>query len=262
MMALKNNFFLSFIKHCFASFKRRFQASLTSERLLYKSEVSKLKKEGIFVKDEIFISKSKCNELRNKIDNHIASGEANLWQDDLKSDNRFYFAENLDSSFKELFENEYIRGVLKGYTGFKNPKGLLLAARLDYKNGNIGSGGGWHRDSPFSHQFKAVCYLSNVDEKSGPFQIFKKTHLILNIFKLFVMSSFKLDQYRYANKEAENFKKATGSSPTSFLGDEGKLAFIDTKALHRGKPIASGSRYVIFWYFWENSIPKHFEKYR
>ena len=182
--------------------------------------------------------------------------------DYLKSDNRFYFAENLDSSFKELFENEYIRGVLKGYTGFKNPKGLLLAARLDFKNGNIGSGGGWHRDSPFSHQFKAVCYLSNVDEKSGPFQIFKKTHLILNIFKLFVMNFFKLDKYRYTNKEAENFKKATGSLPTSFLGDEGKLAFIDTKALHRGKPIAAGSRYVIFWYFWENNIPNHFEKYR
>lgn len=262
MNGFKNNLFLSFAKHCFSWFKWRFQSLLTPERYLYRSEVSKLTKKGIFIDDKIFISKSKCNELRNIIDKHIASGKANLWQDDLKSDNRIYFAENLDPSFKELFENEYIRGVLKGYTGFKNPKGLLLAARLDFKNANLGSGGGWHRDSPFSHQFKAICYLSDVDEKSGPFQIFERTHSILSIFKLFTMSFFKLDQYRYTDQEIENFKKAIGVSPKPFLGSEGKLAFLDTKALHQGKPITAGSRYVIFWYFWESSIPNHFEKYR
>ena len=63
---------------------------------------------------------------------------------------------------------------------------MVLAARLDYKPNNKGSGDGWHMDSPFSNQFKAMCYLSDVRSVNGPFQILKGSHKTISALKALI----------------------------------------------------------------------------
>ena len=51
-----------------------------------------------------------------------------------------------------------------------------MANKLIYKKGNLGSGGGWHRDTFFKKQLKFIIYLSDVGEKNG--ELFYKLNMI------------------------------------------------------------------------------------
>lgn len=207
-----------------------------------------------------FYSPEECEQLRDKIDRLIEDENVNTWVDDTGSDHRIYFANDLDEEFDKFYSNQKIRNVLASYTGTTKPQGMLLAARIDAKAGNLGSGGGWHRDSPISHQFKAVCYLSNVNEENGPFQFIRGSHKKLDVIRSYFSGIFSAGQYRFSEDEVSHYLKHTGRKITNFVAPEGTLAFADTKGIHRGKPIKNGSRYVLFCYFWHNGIPQHFAK--
>jgi hypothetical protein len=185
-----------------------------------------------------------------------------VWKDNLGADNRIYFINEIDDEFDEFYRNPLIRQALRDYTGIENPAGMLLAARLDAKDGNVGSGGGWHRDSPTTHQFKAVCYLNDVNTHNGPFQYIKSSHHKLKVIAFYFRKLLKAGSYRFSDEEISDYIKATDQNVIEVTGSEGSLAFVDTKAIHRGKPIEKGSRYVLFCYFWAHNVPKHFEDLR
>lgn len=220
-----------------------------------------LNTDGITIEKNFFNSEQ-CKHLRNKIDTYISKGESNVWQDELGADNRVYFINEIDSDFEKFYSNPIIRDALLKYTGTSKPNGMLLAARIDAKEGNLGSGGGWHRDSPITHQFKAICYLSDVGAGNGPFQFVKGSHRKINVIKSYLKGIFKVGQYRFTEKDIEQYLSFNNSKVSDIIGPEGTLVFADTKGLHRGKPIEEGSRYVLFCYFWHGAIPNHFEKLR
>lgn len=206
-----------------------------------------------------FISPHECERFITKIDNFIASGSSNVWQDDTKADHRIYFINEIDEDFNAFYENPKIREVLKAYTGTANPLGMLLAAKIEYKEGNLGSGGGWHRDSPVTHQFKAVCYLNDVDEQNGPFQYIRGSHRKGNVIRNYLNKVFKPGQYRFTEDEISNYLAENNKKVESVTGKAGTLVYADTKGIHRGKPVEQGVRYVLFCYFWHDKIPAHFE---
>lgn len=214
-----------------------------------------------FVTFENFLKPDQCKILRDKIDYYLTEGGTNVWQDDEKSDNRIYFAENLDASFKEILTNKDILDSLAQYTGITEPSSLILAAKINAVDGNIGSGGGWHRDSPYTHQFKAIIYLSDVDESNGPFQYIKHSNSKFDILLSYFRNIFTPGQYRFSEEEISDYLNKTGKSVTDLTARMGTLVLADTKGIHRGKPISEGSRYAIFCYFWNNSYPEHFKKY-
>lgn len=220
-----------------------------------------IKKDG-FTFEPAFYSKEKCKLLREKIDSLIKQKNSNVWIDDSGADHRVYFVNEIDNDFEQFYQHPKIREILAGYTGTVKPNGMLLAARIDAKEGNVGSGGGWHRDSPVTHQFKAICYLSDVTEKNGPFQYIKASHKKSDVLKTYLSGIFKPGQYRFTEDEIDNYLDKTGKVVTDFTAEEGTIAFADTKGIHRGKPIAEGSRYVLFCYFWHGNIPSHFNKLR
>lgn len=224
-----------------------------------KEILENLKADGIFVEDG-FYSREKCNKLIKKIDNLIESGVENVWLDDDFSDHRLYFANELDEDFDEFYKNEKIRCVLSNYTGTTAPNGMVLAARIEYKNQNMGSGGGWHRDSPFTHQFKAICYLNDVDENNGPFEYIKKSHLKKNILFAYLKRFLKPGQYRFNDDEIPPLLSSQELSIKTVMAEAGSIAYVDTKGIHRGKPLNEHVRYAIFCYFWHGEIPKHFAK--
>jgi hypothetical protein len=225
------------------------------------SIISNIKKNG-FHKEDDFFSAEECFYLRNKIDKFINQESTNVWIDDAGADHRIYFVNELDNDFEIFYKNPKIRQILAGYTGIINPMGMLLAARIDTKENNLGSGGGWHRDSPITHQFKAICYLSDVETCNGPFQYIEKSHLKISVLKAYLYRIFDFGKYRFTEEEVDNYCDFTKSDITEFTAKQGTIAYVDTKGIHRGKPIEKGSRYVLFCYFWSRKIPQHFENFK
>ena len=251
---------LFIIKELLVAFKFRFNQLLNLDSDLYK-EVEELNEQGIFLKKEYF-NKEKCNVLMASIDDMLASGETNVWIDEYESDHRVYYANDINKEMKDFFEDMYIRRILKTYLGISNPVGMVLAARIKYNQNNVGSGGGWHRDSPFNHQFKAIIYLNDVDGSNGPFQYIKTTHKFKNTLFSVVRNNFLPGQYRFSEKDVNAFLSGVNLDVSSMCGESGDLILVDTKGIHRGKPLISGSRYALFCYFWDGEIPEHFEKFR
>ncbi|MBM6551058.1 phytanoyl-CoA dioxygenase family protein [Marinomonas ostreistagni] len=209
-----------------------------------------------------FLSRDECSALIKEIDSLINKSDINLWVDSKNSDHRLYFIDTINEKFAEFLKNEYFLNVLKVYTGIDSPVGMLLAGRVDAVDGNVGSGGGWHRDSPIQHQTKAICYLSDVDESNGPFQYIPKSHKKINIINMCFKKVFRPGQYRFSESDIKKYCDETGQEAVNMTGEAGKLMFVDTKGIHRGKPIETGSRYVLFCYFWNKKIPNHFNKYK
>lgn len=250
------------IKECVESFIRNFRLLKINRTEDVKSIVAELNLHGI-AKEESFLSRKECTRYRKKIDALIESNDSNVWCDDEGADHRVYFINEVDELFQDFYEHKKIRSVLAAYVGTEQPKGMLLAAKIEHVPGNLGSGGGWHRDSPVTHQFKAICYLNDVTSENGPFQYIKQSHKKLNVLKNYFNKVFKPGQYRFSEQEIEHYlDKNQGYQVTDNTAKEGTLVFADTKGIHRGKPLNSGSRYVLFCYFWNDEIPSHFDELR
>lgn len=214
--------------------------------------------DGLYVESN-FLSSAMCLRYIEKIEGFINSDNYSVWVDECGSDHRVYFVNTIDEEFNEFYKNIKIREILKAYTGTSDPVGMLLAAKIEYKEGNLGSGGGWHRDSPVTHQFKAVCYLNDVDEQNGPFQYIRGSHRKGNVIRNYFNKVFKPGQYRFTEDEISNYLAENNKKVESVTGKAGTLVYADTKGIHRGKPVEQGVRYVLFCYFWHDKIPEHFE---
>lgn len=210
---------------------------------------------------ENFISEELADELRLEVDAMLDNPASNIWRDEVNSDNRLFFAENKSTRIKDILLDKFINSNREEYTKVNSNKSLVLASRLIHKDNNIGSGGGWHRDTPYSKQFKAVIYLSPVTEKTGPFTYIPFSHKKLNSVKAVWKNIFTVGQYRYTQKEIDIYIKEFGIKPIEIIGKKGTLILVDTKGIHRGAPIQEGSRHTLFNYYWDRKIPKHFEKF-
>ena len=252
------------MKFIIAIFKEIIESLIRNSKLVFIDNkdshlIDELMEDGITLAESI-LNSDECKNLRDKIDGYINNSDTNIWCDEIGADKRIYFINEIDSDFEKIYSNSFIRDILRKYTGIRNPAGMLLAARIDAKEGNIGSGGGWHRDSPTSHQFKAICYLSDVAKTNGPFQFIKGSHKKSTVIKSYLRGIFNPGQFRFNEREIKNFLTDSKSQISDIVAPEGSLIFVDTKGLHKGKPILEGSRYVLFCYFWEKSIPNHFKK--
>lgn len=251
---------LALAKELAESALRTFRVGLTKPSDEVCSILSNVRTNGVHTIQN-FLDKDQCQKFIEKIDHLVEPASSNVWLDDTEADHRIYFINEIDEDFNAFYENPKIREVLKAYTGTANPLGMLLAAKIEYeyKEGNLGSGGGWHRDSPVTHQFKAVCYLNDVDEQNGPFQYIRGSHRKGNVIWNYFNKVFKPGQYRFTEEEISNYLAENNKKVESVTGKAGTLVYADTKGIHRGKPVEQGVRYVLFCYFWHDKIPEHFE---
>ena len=153
----------AFIKDILESLLRNTRIAIAGKKFIVNNTLSALKKDGIFIVPS-FLTVEQCEKYISIIDECIEDKSSNVWLDDEEADHRIYFINEINEDMNAFYKNQYIRNLLTLYTGIINPKGMLLAAKIEYKKNNKGSGGGWHRDSPFNHQFKGICYLNDVHE--------------------------------------------------------------------------------------------------
>lgn len=223
-----------------------------------KKAAIQLQSKGYYILEKK-LDKQDCEIGRSEIDKYINSGKE-VWMDDIGSDKRIFNASKKIPYFNTIFNDRYINDILNYHTGSTSPDRMLLAARLDSGDtDNKGSGGGWHRDSPITHQYKVIIYLSDVSLENGPFEYVQESNSKIKIIESLTKKIFKPMQYRYEEHEVENYCNKTKSRIQEFTASQGTMILIDAKGIHRGRPIESGSRYALTFYIWTR-MPKHFKE--
>ena len=129
--------------------------------------INQIRKQGYSIIHD-FINIELCQEYRHELDIILKKYPEYIHKNN--DDQRVYGAENISANIKLFSSNSFLQKIASDYNQTETRTAFTLAAKLPYSLGNMGSGGGWHRDSCIK-QFKAILYLSDVTEKNGPFQL-------------------------------------------------------------------------------------------
>ncbi|MDB4834951.1 phytanoyl-CoA dioxygenase family protein [Cyclobacteriaceae bacterium] len=163
-------------------------------------------------------------------------------------DKRIYAAdERAGFLFKKL--EEFSTPLFKKYSFVFTPYHFLLLGWMTSGEGNLGSGSGWHRDSPFAHQFKTLMYLTDVNSENGPFEYIKGSHTYKRCKSVSEFLGKRLSDKRFSEEEINSLIQKSVVLPiTECIAEAGSLVVVDTRGLHRGKPMMSGQRKAITRY--------------
>lgn len=189
----------------------------------------------------------RCIDACRQINNLLDTPEVKVWSDAVGCDKRIMGVENLSPTL-DLFHDSYVHGLITALYNQTELVGFTMGARLDYTENNLGSGQGWHRDSAVVHQFKAILYLSDTGPKQGPFQYYKHSGNIWDMYRLESLTGISIDDSRLEDKQAQ-FEQA-GMNMQEFCAPAGTLLIVNTRGIHRGKPIEQGCRYALTNYYW------------
>lgn len=262
---LKNfKFPLSIIKYKLNKFRN--EKHVKKKKTFEEIKLSKkIQSHGYCIIDN-FINKNECIKIIKTIEDKIANNPDGISEDKIKSDQRIFFSENLSDEIYNFsdeiynfFCNEVIKNVGEAYTTFKLKAGFTMANKLSYKIGNLGSGGGWHKDAYYS-QYKAILYLTDVSSENGPFQFIKNSHKLLNTLNI----SIKLRKGYPDTRFSENDLKIILDKEKlkTLEASAGSLILFDGSLIHRGAPIKKGIRYALTnYYFPINSYEQALKKF-
>ena len=215
--------------------------------------LSKLKSNGV----AIFpgrLSNSESDDIKKWVNSNLGNSKKH------GSDYRIWSAQQKNKLVNDLFSNNIdIKQIGERYLKSNISLQTTMAAKLTYQPGNLGSGQGWHRDS-YSAQYKSMCYLSNVDEDSGPFEYVIKSHTYKNIYNELVLNNKTKERYRFSRFEPDfvaSYMERFNLKSEKFYGKKGEIIIFDSRGVHRGHPINKGKRYAITNYFIKASQNKN-----
>ena len=228
--------------------------SIKDQNFLYS-----LRKNGYVIIPNFF-SKTECSKLIDTIDKFIMDNPKYIWKDDTDSDNRIFGAENISINTKKALENfiNYSQKIGEHYLKHKIGLFMVMANRTVFKDKNMGSGAGWHKDS-YSKQFKSILYLNDVNPSNGPFQLIKNSNKNFFMIKLFLKLKNKFPSTRFSHDDILTILNNEKNKIIELTAKAGTLILVDTSFLHRGKPIENSSRYALTNYFFS---PKKFEDHK
>ena len=226
------------------------------ENFLINKIINQIKVKGYY-KIPSFLDEKECDLL---IEKYIAFAKNNPEKVSVESngcDNRIYGIDRFDKSFYIDKVNEIGDAVFNKFS-FKNSSDhFTLFGNIISGEKNLGSGSGWHRDSPFRHQFKTIIYLSDVEEENGPFEYIEKSHTYSNVLKTGKHLKKKLNDFRFSNDEINKAINASSQLKSiKFTAPKGTLLFVDVRGLHRGAPLQKGERFAITRYYMSSNSKK------
>ena len=123
-----------------------------------------------------------------------------------------------------------------------------MANKINYAHDNLGSGGGWHRDT-IHKEFKAILYLNDVNKRTGNLQIIQKTNNYNSIVHTHQLLKKNLLDTRFTNLEILKIIEKYKFKILDLTGKAGTLIIFNVSNLHRGAPIKSGTRYAVTNYY-------------
>lgn len=209
-------------------------------RSTFATAIRSVRRDGFAVLPE-YVDRAWCGaavaELREAFEHH------RLQVDDEGSDRRLWGAERYSSHAATFGAALDLRAAAMQYLRTRAESMTALVGQLVPVEGNRGSGGGWHRDSAFQPQFKAILYLSDVGSENGPLQYVRGSNRLRS-----VLHSLEIDARTGITRFEEHDFTATDPVDT-LIGDAGTLLLVDTRGMHRGAPILAGERWAITNYY-------------
>lgn len=175
------------------------------------------------------------------------------------SDARIYGVDRLtnDTIFSEL-QNIFLKDAEIFYGSAKIEQ-FCMSGDITYRSDGLGSGSGWHRDSPYRHQFKVIVYLTDTTDENGPFEFIPNSHSTASLIGSAQHLSKPLASDRYTTDEIQALlQHGVIDEPLSIVGKAGTIIYADTRGLHRGRPLISGRRRAVTFYIYHNAIPAGF----
>ncbi|MGE0171432.1 MAG: phytanoyl-CoA dioxygenase family protein [Oligoflexales bacterium] len=165
------------------------------------------------------------------------------------ADKRVFGIDSLGGLFSDFSDNALGRKIATLAFGEPTTCIFTLLGHLSYTQENIGSGEGWHRDS-FNRQLKAIVYLSDVGEKSGPFQYIEKSHQWKWMIRDHFFSGIGGSENRVSEGKIEKMIRKFPERLKTFTARAGTLILANTSGIHRGKPILQGERWALTNYYY------------
>lgn len=209
-----------------------------------------IRTDGVAVLPDYFLPQ-KCDALIAEISRLTSGSEAHIWQDDTQSDTRVYGSHLYSEAIKEYYDDPFLAEIGERYLNSELINSHTLGARLIAKESNLGSGGGWHRDSVFRTQYKSIVYLTDVTERNGPFEYLLGSHRKSTILTSIRRNGFSSHQNRISNEQVADVLKTHPELKSKvFTAKRGTVVLVDTSGIHRGQPIQEGERYSLTNYFY------------
>jgi ectoine hydroxylase-related dioxygenase (phytanoyl-CoA dioxygenase family) len=237
------------VKHFF---RPSFEADLSDDEL---ESLRRLRKDGLVVVEN-FCSSTKCNELRHEVELLLSEYGNSCWRDKIESDNRLFAANLCSPLVSDFYHDHRVAKLICHYLKSPNTTGYSMINRLTAKANNLGSGGGWHRDSIGERDVKAILYVNDVSADNGPFQYLLGSHRVSHRLAIIWQQGGNWRHKRFRGADAESFFASRPELQT-VTGKAGTLVLADTTGIHRGCPISTGVRYAITNYYWPDaaSVP-------
>lgn len=209
-----------------------------------------------------FLSEIEVAALNAEMQRLLGIERLKHWADKLDCDHRIYGANGESQEIQRYYENSFINKIFDIYQKSSSKNGFTMAARMVFREGNTGSGDGWHRDSCEVMQTKTIAYLSDTGPSNGPFQYIKHSHSFFYILRDWLRYGIDPMESRVC---AEKLDALIGREPDRLIevtGKAGDTLFADTRGLHRGKPIEKDLRLAMTNYYWfDAQIPEHIKPY-
>jgi phytanoyl-CoA dioxygenase PhyH len=176
------------------------------------------------------------------------------------SDQRIYGAERICPGLRLESNMGWVDELSRSFYWSSEVAWFQMLGKIAFRDSNLGSGSGWHRDSPFSHQFKAILYLSDVDDENGPFEYIPGSHLKDRVDEVATFLGMPMRQYRFSDEHVERLENAGLGRRVAVTGAKGSLLLADSRGLHRGKPLRKGGRLAVTRYYFPRRIPADFAR--
>lgn len=245
---LANLFFYKFkysLLVLISGFKFKYNNVITNECL---ANINKIKENGYCI-IENYLTDKQCKAIIKDINMYIDTNQDKIYTDQEKSDYRIFGANYLNNKYiSKFYKDKNILMIVENYMKLKIENAFTMSAKLIFKNKNLGSGGGWHRDN-INLNLKAMVYLVDTSEENGPFQILKKSNTFKNILDDHKMlKKIKFTDTRFTNEEVVRITKKRKYIDT-IIAKAGTLIIFDSSNIHRGKPIQKKIRYAITNYY-------------
>ena len=225
--------------------------SLNKDKVL-----SSLRKNGYYFLPD-FMKPAEIKEALNDFNKAYFENKKNITLESNGSDRRIYGIERKTNFTNDLLI-DYSTLVNRKFS-FSSNNNFILSGWIKSSENNTGSGNGWHRDSPFRHQFKSILYLVDVNKNNGPFEYIPESHTFKNLLKISKHSGQTNSEFRFNHSTIKSLtqKKILKKSKV-FTSKAGSLILVDTRGLHRGRPLIEGERKALTTYFLSKEKEKKF----
>ncbi len=176
------------------------------------------------------------------------------------ADRRIFGADIAAKGIRTFAEDPRLLNAAQTVLGDNAGSAFTLAGIINYREGNLGSGEGWHRDN-FFDQFKAIVYLTDVTEENGPFEYITCSHLVRQMFSDHNGYGVPLDTARIEEAAVRRLIAAQPDRHRILTASAGTLVLADTTGIHRGMPLTGGERCALTNYYFPGKMlgPKLFD---